>query len=184
MVLNGCYSEVQAKAISQHIPYVIGMKQSVGDRAAIEFAVGFYDALGDGRSVEFAFNLGKVAMELGSIGYEEAPIILKGPKLNLDQAQPSSDTQSSKQTNSSELKPKTIDTKREAIKVFFSYAHKDEALRDKLANHLKVMERTGVIESWHDRQVLPGEEWDGQIDDNLATADIILLLVSDDFPCL
>ena len=26
------------------------MKQSVGDRAAIEFAVGFYDALGDGRS--------------------------------------------------------------------------------------------------------------------------------------
>ena len=65
--------------------------------------------------------------------------------------------------------------------MFFSYAHKDEALRDKLANHLKVMERTGVIESWHDRQVLPGEEWDGQIDDNLATADIILLLVSDDF---
>ncbi len=76
---------------------------------------------------------------------------------------------------------KSKNTKREAIKVFFSYAHEDEALRDKLANHLKVMERTGVIESWHDRQILPGQEWDGQIDDNLATADIILLLVSDDF---
>src|SRR5689334_16433168 len=41
VVLNGCYSEVQAKAIAQYINYVIGMRKAIGDRAAIKFAVGF-----------------------------------------------------------------------------------------------------------------------------------------------
>jgi hypothetical protein len=35
-------SQVQAEAIAQYIPYVIGMNQAIGDKAAIEFAVGFY----------------------------------------------------------------------------------------------------------------------------------------------
>jgi hypothetical protein len=52
IVLNACYSEVQAEAICQHIPSVIGMKKEIGDRAALEFAVGFYDALGAGRSIQ------------------------------------------------------------------------------------------------------------------------------------
>ena len=78
VVLNGCYSQIQAEAISAHIPYVVGMQQSVGDKAAIEFAVGFYDALGNGESVDFAFELGKVAMELSSTGYVEMPVLLVG----------------------------------------------------------------------------------------------------------
>lgn len=56
VVLNGCYSEVQAKAIAEHINYVIGMKKAIGDEAAIEFAVGFYRALGAGEPVELAMN--------------------------------------------------------------------------------------------------------------------------------
>ncbi len=62
VILNACYSEVQATAISQHIPYVIGMTQAIGDRAAIEFAVGFYSALGAGESIDFAYKLGCNAM--------------------------------------------------------------------------------------------------------------------------
>jgi len=46
VLLNACYSEPQAKAIVEHIPFVIGMNQSIGDQAAIAFAVGFYKALG------------------------------------------------------------------------------------------------------------------------------------------
>lgn len=69
----------------------------------------------------------------------------------------------------------------EAIAVFFSYAHEDETLRDKLANHLKLLERQGVIQSWHDRQILAGTEWQGQIDGNLEKSQIILLLISSDF---
>ena len=73
---NGCYSQAQAAAIVQHVPYAIGMTQAVGDQAAIEFVVGFYDALGSGESVEFAFESGKVAMELNSTGYAEMPVLL------------------------------------------------------------------------------------------------------------
>jgi hypothetical protein len=69
----------------------------------------------------------------------------------------------------------------EPIKVFFSYSHKDETLRDELATHLKILERQGVISAWHDRQILPGDEWDHEINQNLEDADIILLLISADF---
>lgn len=68
-----------------------------------------------------------------------------------------------------------------AIKVFFSYAHEDESLRDKLATHLRLLERQGVIRGWHDRRITSGREWASAIDEHLQTAQIILLLVSADF---
>lgn len=68
-----------------------------------------------------------------------------------------------------------------SLKLFFSYSRKDEELRDELANHLSTLKREGVISSWHDRMILAGEDWDRQINDNLNTADIILLLVSSYF---
>ena len=67
------------------------------------------------------------------------------------------------------------------IEVFFSYSHKDEKLRDKLAVSLKIFERQEVISGWYDRQITAGSEWAGQIDERLNTAQIILLLISPDF---
>lgn len=77
VVLNGCYSEVQAEAISKHINYVIGMKKAIGDKAAIEFAVGFYDALGSGKPVEFAYKLGCAAIRLAGIPEQLTPTLKK-----------------------------------------------------------------------------------------------------------
>ncbi|MDJ0728985.1 MAG: toll/interleukin-1 receptor domain-containing protein [Crocosphaera sp.] len=68
-----------------------------------------------------------------------------------------------------------------SIEVFFSYSHKDETLRDKLANHLKLLERQGVISAWYDRDITAGTEWEGQIDEHLESAKVILLLISADF---
>lgn len=79
VVLNGCYSEVQANAITQHINYVIGMSKEIGDRAAIEFAVGFYDALGAGNTVEFAYEFGCAAIRLAGISEQLTPILKKKP---------------------------------------------------------------------------------------------------------
>jgi CHAT domain len=75
VVLNACYSANQAKAIAQHIPYVIGMNKAIGDRAAIEFAVGFYDALGAGRDVPFAYELAKNAIQLSGIPEHLTPVL-------------------------------------------------------------------------------------------------------------
>ncbi len=75
VVLNACYSEVQAKAITQHIPYVIGMNSAIGDPAALEFSVGFYDALGAGRSIEFAYKLGCSAIQMAGITENLTPVL-------------------------------------------------------------------------------------------------------------
>ncbi|KAM3094333.1 TIR domain-containing protein [Phormidesmis sp. 146-35] len=69
----------------------------------------------------------------------------------------------------------------ESIQVFFSYAHRDEGLRDELASHLAGLKRQGVISAWHDRQIRAGTEWANQIDENLNTSDVILLLISNAF---
>jgi hypothetical protein len=78
VVLNGCYTQVQAEAIARHIPYVIGMSQGIQDRAAIEFAVGFYNALGAGRPVEFAWSFGCSAIQMAGIRTEHLiPVLIK-----------------------------------------------------------------------------------------------------------
>jgi len=77
VVLNACESDLQAEAISKHIPYVIGMKSSVSDVAAREFAVGFYDALGAGKSIQTAFQFGRNAIALKGIPEDKMPKLRK-----------------------------------------------------------------------------------------------------------
>ncbi|MBT9312554.1 AAA-like domain-containing protein [Leptothoe kymatousa] len=83
VLLNACYSQEQAEAIAQHIPYVIGMTNAIGDRSAIEFAVGFYDALGAGKRYEEAYKFGRNAIQLAGIPEEHTPIWL-GPSTATD----------------------------------------------------------------------------------------------------
>ena len=64
ILLNACYSEVQATAIVSHINYVVGMSQAIRDDAAIAFATGFYRALGYGRSIVEAYKFGCNAIQL------------------------------------------------------------------------------------------------------------------------
>lgn len=87
VVLNACYSEVQAKAISQYIPYVIGMSNAIGDKAACEFSAGFYDALGAGKTIPFAFNIACNAIQMAGIKDQHLlPVLLSNP--NAAQKQP------------------------------------------------------------------------------------------------
>jgi formylglycine-generating enzyme required for sulfatase activity len=70
---------------------------------------------------------------------------------------------------------------KDAVRVFISYSHKDEALRDSLATHLSNLQWQGIISSWYDRQLTAGTEWDDKIKTEMEAADIILLLISPDF---
>lgn len=65
--------------------------------------------------------------------------------------------------------------------VFISYSHKDEKYRINLEDHLKILQRLGMISTWTDRMINPGEEWKTAIDDNLNKSGIILLLISASF---
>jgi hypothetical protein len=55
------------------------------------------------------------------------------------------------------------------ISLFYSYSHNDEELRKRLEDHLAALRWNGI----HD----VGDEWAKEIDRNLSSADIILLLV-------
>jgi len=81
VILNACYSEVQAEAIAQYIGYVIGMNQPIGDKAAIEFAVGFYNALGAGRSYQDAFEFGCNGIQLAGITEYQTPVLKHNPNV-------------------------------------------------------------------------------------------------------
>lgn len=80
VILNSCYSQNQAAAISRHIPYVVGMSGNFPDLGAVPFVVGFYDALGAGETFEFAYDLGCVALRLTGVTEKTLqPVLLRGP---------------------------------------------------------------------------------------------------------
>ncbi|KAB8331620.1 CHAT domain-containing protein [Scytonema tolypothrichoides VB-61278] len=87
VLLNACYSEKSAQAISQHINYTIGMNQPIGDKAAIVFAIGFYDGLGyenpDNQDViERAFEEGLVAIQMEDVSQGQIPVLVKNNTLD------------------------------------------------------------------------------------------------------
>ena len=77
VVLNACYSDIQAQAIAEHISCVVGMKKAIGDKAAIAFAVGFYKALGADETVERAYEFGCAEIGLENIPEELTPVLRK-----------------------------------------------------------------------------------------------------------
>lgn len=66
-------------------------------------------------------------------------------------------------------------------KLFFSYSHKDEELRNELETHLALLKRQGVISSWHDRRITAGGDFGQVISSEMESSQIVLLLVSAHF---
>lgn len=51
------------------------------------------------------------------------------------------------------------DALKQEIKLFYCYAHEDRPIRDELEKHLSWLKRRYQLTNWHDREILPGEEW-------------------------
>ncbi len=73
------------------------------------------------------------------------------------------------------------DEPKPALEVFFSYAHEDEILRQKLDKHLSALKQQNSIITWADYAIRPGQNWKQEITAHLESADIFLLLISADF---
>lgn len=65
--------------------------------------------------------------------------------------------------------------------VFMSYSHADEVMRDRLEKHLAMLKREKLIETWHDRRIVPGQQLDPTIMAQIEAADVFLFLLSVDF---
>src|SRR5713226_3133531 len=67
------------------------------------------------------------------------------------------------------------------VRMFFSYSHKDEGSKEQLEIHLAILQRKGLINTWSDRKILAGQNWESIIETQLDHADIVLFLISADF---
>jgi len=67
------------------------------------------------------------------------------------------------------------------MKIFISYAHKDEFYKNELLKHLSNLQRKGIIDGWHDRLIKPGEKWNESIKCALYECQVIVCLISADF---
>jgi internalin A len=74
---------------------------------------------------------------------------------------------------------KTVRTNATDIKIFVSYSHQDSDWLTKLEKYLKPLSQN--IDLWSDRRINPGDEWAKEIKTALDTAQIAILLVSQDF---
>jgi hypothetical protein len=66
-------------------------------------------------------------------------------------------------------------------KIFISYSHKDELFKDEFTTMFTGLQRQGLIDAWHDRRIVAGEEWFNAIQQAMEKCDLVVLLVSPDF---
>ncbi len=75
----------------------------------------------------------------------------------------------------------TSEAQNQPLQVFIIYAREDERFRERLVKNMSLLKREGVISTWYDRMILPGQDWDNVITENLKASRIFLLLVGPDF---
>lgn len=76
VVLNACYSELQAKEIAKHIGHVVGLSGKMPRKSEIAFSEAFYDGIGAGRGFKDAFDLGINAIQLDNLEGENIPVLI------------------------------------------------------------------------------------------------------------
>ncbi|WP_437287797.1 SIR2 family protein [Sorangium sp. So ce406] len=72
-------------------------------------------------------------------------------------------------------------TAQRPVRVFFSYASRDEELLSRLEAHMSPLKREGLIAPWHSGKIGAGEDLERAISEQLEAADLVLLLVSASF---
>ena len=66
-------------------------------------------------------------------------------------------------------------------RLFYSYCHKDAQHRDSMETALKLLEQDGLIRTWHDESIVPGQSISNEVRQQMDDADILVFLLSKDF---
>jgi len=64
---------------------------------------------------------------------------------------------------------------------FVSYSHRDKRWLERVADHLRPLERDGRLVLWSDQKIRPGTDWRAEIADALQNCSCAVLLVSSHF---
>ncbi len=66
-------------------------------------------------------------------------------------------------------------------KIFISYSHKDEAWKYRLLPHFSTLQKHGLLDVWHDRQIEGGADWFQEIEKAAKSASMAILLITKNF---
>jgi hypothetical protein len=88
VLLNACYTQVQAEEIVKHINFVVGMSQPILDSSAIAFSAGFYGALGAGETIAKAYDFGcnRIHLEFSDLSPQRNAVSISQKKAIRDRA--------------------------------------------------------------------------------------------------
>lgn len=67
------------------------------------------------------------------------------------------------------------------MKLFYSYSHVDEEYRNRLEKYLVTLRDESLINEWHDRRILAGDDWNAEIQENLESSDFVVLIITQDY---
>jgi eukaryotic-like serine/threonine-protein kinase len=67
------------------------------------------------------------------------------------------------------------------LDVFISYAPADTPHRNELEKHLSVLQRQGIVCTWHQGRIAAGHEWQAETAAKLEASRVVVLLVSADY---
>lgn len=156
LVLNACYSAMQADALLAHVPCLIGMQTTVSDSTAIGFSRSLYAALAAGDSISRAFELAQNSTYGSSPFDHGSPILYQragAGGLPLVQK----------------------------VKVFCLNAPADQAAYVDLYKALTTYRRAGLVELHSHKDAPSSADVDRFCEDQLDAANVVLCLGSDDF---
>ena len=66
-------------------------------------------------------------------------------------------------------------------RIFISYSHKNEVLKDEFRTMIAPLEKTGGWKVWDDQWLLPGDLWNDEIMRHLSEANVIVLMLTKEF---
>lgn len=66
-------------------------------------------------------------------------------------------------------------------RVFISYSRADEMWVDRMRTHIHVGRHKDSIHLWDDRSIAPGEMWQDQLEEAIASAGVAILVISADY---
>ncbi len=170
VLLNACYSDTQAQAISQFVSCVIGMNQPIGDIAARHFSRGFYTSLGNGGSYEAAYEMGRTAIDLEDISEVATPVLRTQAGKIIDER-----IHSSRDRTTADADGNRRDEVQRRIFISYRDQSPDKALAQALHEAFTAAGHDAFMAA---ESILLGEAWRDRISAALRGCDYFLLLLS------
>jgi hypothetical protein len=173
VVLNSCFSNSQAQAIAESVPCVVGTSKDLQDEVAVSFFASFYQALAYGRSIQEAYELGNLQVKLEGRDESSNPVLLLNQEVDAQGIYPVQISKSDSRIK--EAKDNLVIQPPRTLRVFLCHSSDDKQFVRELYSRL----RAENVDPWLDeKKLIPGQDWQTEIQKAVRTSDIILVCLS------